>query len=57
MGTFLAIATALALSAGSRPVVVYRYHAPASHHVAATNHGTGSQSQYVQNFRKELLTH
>ena len=58
MGTFLAIAaTALALSAASHPVLVYRYHAPASHHVAATHHDSGSQSQYVDNFRKEILTH
>lgn len=58
MGTFLAIAaTALALSAASRPVVVYHYHVPARHHVAATRHDSGSQSQYVQKFRQEILTH
>ena len=57
METFLAVATALALSAASHPVVVHRYHVPARHHVAATHHDSGSQSQYVQNFRKEILTH
>jgi hypothetical protein len=58
METFLAIAaTALALSAASHPVAVYRYHVPSRHHVAATHHDSGSQSQYVQNFRKEILTH
>jgi hypothetical protein len=57
MGTFLAIAAALALSAASHPVVLYRYHVPAGHHVTARHHDTGSHSQYVQTFRKELLTH
>jgi hypothetical protein len=56
MGTFLAIA-ALALSAASHPVFVYRYHVPARHHFATIHHESGSQPQYVQNFRKEILTH
>jgi hypothetical protein len=56
MGTFLALA-ALAMSAASHPVLVYRYHVPARHHIATIHHDNGSQSQYVQNFRKEILTH
>jgi hypothetical protein len=55
IGTLLAIA--LVLSAHSRPVAFYHYHALARHHVAATRHHGASQSQYVQNFRNEILTH
>jgi hypothetical protein len=59
MGTFLGIAAAaaLGLSAASRPVIVYHYHVPARHHVVATHAKSAPQSQYVQNFRNEILAH
>jgi hypothetical protein len=59
MGTFLGMVAAAAMhfSPVYRTVLVHHYHAPARHHVVATHAKSAPQSQYVRNFRNEILAH